>query len=219
VRRVQDLHTDIMEELSAVPTRKRSIEDSNKSDISTPAAADAAAAVASNITTATATASPIAAASVPVVLLAGEPDSVKDDVSSSNPAEVFVRGINRRATEESILEHFSRGVEGRIESLRWTSAPKSERKGHCKSYLFIVSNCVIPSLPSLPSLVVHHHCQLSILTSVFCQAGLSISQLKMPIGRYWHLTILTYTGPTSRFRKICFQLCRALLSFPEASVL
>ena len=62
---------------------------------------------------------------------------IKDDVSTSNPAEVFVRGINRRATCESIMNHFS--AAGKIESLRWQSGPKSERKGYCKNIIVIAS--------------------------------------------------------------------------------
>ena len=46
--------------------------------------------------------------------------------------EVFVRGINKRATRESIIHHFSSFLPtSSIPSLRWTDSPKSERTGHC----------------------------------------------------------------------------------------
>lgn len=68
-----------------------------------------------------------------LLIRADDAGPVKDDVSTANPSEVFIRGINKRATEESIIEHFS--AAGQVLSLRWTSAPKSERKGHCKFFL------------------------------------------------------------------------------------
>lgn len=69
-----------------------------------------------------------------IVIRPDEPGQLEDDVSSTNMAEVFVRGINKKATAASILEHFSGA--GEIESLRWTSGPKTERKGYCKLLFF-----------------------------------------------------------------------------------
>lgn len=65
-----------------------------------------------------------------VEIFPDEPGKLEDDVSSANMAEVFIRGINKKATVESITEHFSGA--GEILSLRWTSGPKTERKGYCK---------------------------------------------------------------------------------------
>lgn len=65
-----------------------------------------------------------------VVIVTGDADDVTDDVSTSDLSEVFIRGINKKVTESSLLAHFS--VVGEIVRLRWTSGPKSQRKGHCK---------------------------------------------------------------------------------------
>ena len=46
--------------------------------------------------------------------------------------EIFVRGINKKATRESIIHHFSSFLPPLcVPSLRWTDTPKSQRTGHC----------------------------------------------------------------------------------------
>lgn len=50
-----------------------------------------------------------------------------------NIAEIFVRGINKRATRESIISHFCSFMDSSSihPILRWTDSPKHLRTGHC----------------------------------------------------------------------------------------
>lgn len=124
-------------------------------------------------------------------LRAGEPGQLKDDVSSSNLAEVFVRGINKKASRDSILAHFSGA--GEIKSLRWTSAPKSERKGYCM-YCFNVSSLSQCSLRSE-------------------QAG-SCTTLRQPrTARCCCTTTPHCTALTLRYKKTCSLRCSPPRSF------